>query len=82
MGYYSIPSTQYLSPHVNGIEVTVPWKSFDRSQLTNDKNIFVFLTEREDEIPEIMKEYPGCNLESHRGWNGENIFWTYDCSSK
>lgn len=82
MGYYSIPSTRYLSPHVTGVDVTVPWKSFDRSQLTSDENIFVFLPEREDEIPEIRKEYPGCKLESHGAWNGEIIFWTYDCSWK
>jgi len=78
MGYYSIPSTQYLSPHITGVDVIVPWKSFDHSQLEGNKIIFIFLPERQNEIEDVMKEYPNGILEDHRAWNNQIIFWIYN----
>lgn len=81
MGYYSIPSIRYLAPHVRGIEVTVPWKSFDRAQLIDAKVIFIFLPERKNEIQAVMKEYPDGKLEDQQAWNNQILFWAYDWSS-
>ena len=82
MGYYSIPSTQYLLPHITGIEVPAPWESFDRSILNGSKLIFIFLPEREDEIEAVMKQYPNGKLEDKRSWNDQIIFQAYDLSAK
>ncbi|HXQ37526.1 MAG TPA: hypothetical protein VN843_26175, partial [Anaerolineales bacterium] len=81
MGYYSIPSIRYLAPHVTGIEVTVPWKSFDRAQLIDAKVIFIFLPEWKNEIQAVMKEYPHGKLEEQQAWNNQLLFWEYDWSS-
>jgi len=82
MGYYSIPSTQYLLPHITGIEVPAPWKSFDRSKLNGSKLIFIFLPQRENEIEAVMKQYPNGKLEDKRSWNNQIIFQAYDLSAK
>ena len=82
MGYYSIPSTQYLLPHITGIEVPAPWKSFDRSKLTGSKLIFIFLPQRQDEVEAVMKQYPNGKLEDKRAWNNQIIFQAYDLSAK
>jgi 4-amino-4-deoxy-L-arabinose transferase-like glycosyltransferase len=82
MGYYSIPSTQYLLPHITGIEVPAPWKSFDRSKLTGSQLIFIFLPQRQDEVEAVMKQYPNGKLEDKRAWNNQIIFQAYDLSAK
>ena len=82
MGYYSIPSTQYLLPHITGIEVPAPWKSFDRSKLTGSQLIFIFLPQRQDEVEAVMKQYPNGKLEDKRAWNNQIIFQAYDLSTK
>jgi uncharacterized membrane protein len=78
MGYYSIPSIQYLAPQMNGIDVPAPWKSFDETILNSSHIIFVFLPGRENEINMIMAEYPNGLLDSEKAWNNQILFWVYD----
>lgn len=78
LGYYSIPSIQYLAPQVKGIDVPAPWSSFDKSQLNREHIVFVFPTGREQEVLEVTKEYPKGYLYSDTGWNGELLFWVYE----
>jgi 4-amino-4-deoxy-L-arabinose transferase-like glycosyltransferase len=82
LGYYSIPSIQYLTPQVNGIDVTTSWKSFDKTILSGRHIIFVFLPERRREINMIMAEYPKGSLDSEKAWNNQILFWVYDYISK
>jgi 4-amino-4-deoxy-L-arabinose transferase-like glycosyltransferase len=82
MGYYSIPSIQYLAPQVEGIDVSVPWKSFDKTVLISKHIVFVFLPGRENELDLIIREYlDGSQLEV-KAWNNQTLFWLYDYSSK
>jgi 4-amino-4-deoxy-L-arabinose transferase-like glycosyltransferase len=82
LGYYSIPSIRYLAPQVNGIDVSAPWKSFDKTKLSADHIIFVFLPERKSEIQIVMTEYPNGVLDSEKAWNNQVLFWAYDYVSK
>lgn len=78
MGYYSIPSIQYLAPQVKGIDVFDPWSSFDKTSLNGSHLIFIVLPNRQDDIPTIEVQYPGGQLDSEIAWNGEVLFWVYE----
>ena len=80
-GYYSIPSTQYLAPQIKGIDITPSWKSFDKTRLSSEHLVFVFLPERQQEINMIRAEYPGGSLDSEKAWNNQILFWTYEYTS-
>jgi hypothetical protein len=82
MGYYSVPSIQYLAPQVNGIDVSVPWKSFDTTVLNSKHIVFVVLPERETELDLIVKEYPQGSLLEEKAWNNQTLFWLYDYRTK
>jgi hypothetical protein len=82
LGYYSIPSIQYLAPQVKGIDVPVPWKSFDKTGLSSKHIIFVFLPERKKEIGIIKAEYPNGVLDEEKAWNNQVLFWVYDYTAK
>jgi 4-amino-4-deoxy-L-arabinose transferase-like glycosyltransferase len=82
LGYYSIPSVQYLAPQVKGIDVATSWKSFDRTILSDRHIIFVFLPQRRGAIDRITTEYPNGSLETEKAWNNQILFWIYDYVSK
>jgi hypothetical protein len=82
MGYYSIPSIQYLAPQVSGIDVPAPWTSFDETILNSSHIIFVFLPGRENEIAMVRAAYPSGALDSERAWNNQILFWVYDYGLK
>jgi hypothetical protein len=78
LGYYSIPSIQYLAPQVKGIDVPENWKSFDQATLSRKHIIFVFLPARTHEIETIKAEYPNGFLAEEKAWNRQTLFWIYD----
>ncbi len=78
MGYYSIPSIQYLAPQVKGTDVTASWNQFDHSSFDSQNIIFVFLPSREDEIDVVRMEYPGGVLTTQKAWNNQTLYWLYD----
>ncbi len=82
MGYYSIPSIQYLAPQVDGINIAVPWAEYDRSTLTSPNIVFIFLPERQNEVIPVTEEYPGGTLKVQQTWNSQPLFWIYDYSAK
>ena len=82
MGYYSVPSIQYLAPQVKGIDVSVPWKSFDKTALNSKHIVFVVLPERETELDLIVKAYPQGSLLEEKAWNNQTLFWLYDYRTK
>jgi hypothetical protein len=78
MGYYSIASVRYLAPQVTGFDAPEDWQTFDRSQLTTFRLIFVALPETATELEAIRAEYPGGLLTYEVNSNGETLFWLYD----
>lgn len=80
MGYYSIPSTAYLTPQVKGIDINEPWSSSKKGDLTGDELIFVFLSNHEDEIEAVQADYPEGALKTEYAWNGEILFWLYEAN--
>ncbi len=82
MGYFSIPSIQYLVPQVQGVDVNGPWSSFDHSKLAGHNLIFVFLPGRENEINSVQTDYPGGSLKIENNSANNVLFWVYDYNQK
>jgi 4-amino-4-deoxy-L-arabinose transferase-like glycosyltransferase len=78
LGYYSIPSIQYLAPQVKGVDVPEPWSAFDKTQLNKEHIVFIFPPGREEEALDVTREYPNGYLYSETGVNGAVLFWVYD----
>jgi hypothetical protein len=78
MGYYSIPSIQYLLPDIIGIDINEPWPPPDKSALTSDHLIFVFLPNNIDQIPNIQSDYPTGQLSSIPALDGELLYKLYE----
>jgi len=81
-GYHSIASVQYLAPQVQGVDVNPSWESFDKTILSGDHLIFVFLPERRGELNSIRAEYPIGSLDTVKAWNNQILFWTYEYESR
>jgi 4-amino-4-deoxy-L-arabinose transferase-like glycosyltransferase len=77
MGYFSIASTAYLAPQVNGLDGPEDWKSFDRSRLDGKTVLFVFLPESRSTLETVQQEFPNGSLAVEKSWNGEVLFWLY-----
>jgi len=78
MGYYSIPSLQYLVPEINGLDMNAPWRSSQNPQPTSDHLIFVFLPDHEHQIPDVQADYPGGNLIQEFDRSGRSLYWLYE----
>lgn len=81
MGYYSIPSTLYLAPHIEGVDAPQDWESFDQSQLTSKRLIFVSLPDTLDGIERVREDFPGGLLISRKTWDGGILYWLYEHGS-
>jgi 4-amino-4-deoxy-L-arabinose transferase-like glycosyltransferase len=80
MGYYSISSLPYLSPHIQGYDFRQPWGSEENPTLTNDHILFVLLPEHQDDLTAIMEDYPeGVLLEEYDPYNSL-LYWYYEVS--
>jgi len=75
---YDSPAILYLAPQIKGMNAPEDWATFDRSQLTSPKIIFVFLPEYRDEIGLIQEAYPGGMLKAETARNGEVLYWLYE----
>jgi 4-amino-4-deoxy-L-arabinose transferase-like glycosyltransferase len=82
MGYYSVPSLQYLVPDVKGIDVTLPWESFDKSTITGTDLVFIFLPGHENELNTIKSDYPGGKTYREVASDGKTLYWYYEYASK
>jgi hypothetical protein len=78
MGYYSIPSLQYLVPEINGLDMNSPWGSSQNPQPTRDYLIFVFLPDHEHQIPAVQSDYPGGVLIQEFDRSGRTLYWLYE----
>jgi hypothetical protein len=81
MGYYSIPSIQYLVPDINGIDINQPWPPNDKPELTSTHLIFVFLPNNLDQIPPVQADYPGGRLSAIPAADGNLLYEIYEFSA-
>lgn len=81
MGYYSIPSIQYLVPNIKGIDINEPWPPTDKPDITSNHIIFVFLPNNVDQIPPIEADYPNGILTSIPAADGELLYKIYNVTN-
>ncbi len=62
MGYYSIPSLQYLAPKIVGLDMGEPWGSRLNPHPDSNHLVFVFLPHYIEEIPLVQAVYSGGEL--------------------
>lgn len=77
MGYYSISSTAFLAPQIEGLDFNEPWGSADNPTITSEKVIFVFLPEEEDNLNLVRKDYPNGQLLTEYDPSGMPLYWLY-----
>jgi 4-amino-4-deoxy-L-arabinose transferase-like glycosyltransferase len=78
MGYYSIPSLQYLVPEIEGLDMTHPWGSPDNPQPTSNQLVFVLLPDHEGELPAIQDDFPDGILTRELDRKGQPLYWLYE----
>ena len=78
MGYYSVPSIQYLVPEISGVDINQPWSAADKTGITSHHLLFVFLPNNFDQIQPSLADYPGGKLTSIRAADGDFLYKLYD----
>ncbi len=79
MGYYSIPSLQYLVPNIQGIDATVPWNPQSISGIQGKNRLmFVFLPGNEGAIQPVEANYPAGQLNQEIANDGKTLYWYYE----
>ncbi len=77
MGYYSIPSLQYLVPQIAGSDMSQPWGSPENPPLAGHPLIFVFLPGHESDLDAVRADYPGGLLIEEPSRTGAPLLWMY-----
>jgi 4-amino-4-deoxy-L-arabinose transferase-like glycosyltransferase len=75
---FDSPALLYLAPQIKGVNAPEAWNTFDQSQLTSSKIIFVFRPEYRQDIAAVQKDYPGGRLSVEKAWNGDVLYWVYE----
>lgn len=79
MGFYSIPSTQYLAPKFNdGIDINYPWGDLQNPPIEGDHLLFFILPFLQGDLDAIRAEYPGGTTLVHRSTNDEPLYYIYE----
>ena len=78
MGYYSIPSLQYLAPHITGYDVARPWGSPENPQPTSSRLMFVFLPGFDGDRGIVEASYPGGKWIQENMPDGRVLYWLYE----
>jgi hypothetical protein len=78
MGFRSIPSLQYLAPHIQGIDIPYRWGAVDNPRPSAERLIFVFLSSHEEQVPLVQQDYPGGRLEMVLAADGQVLYWLYE----
>lgn len=77
MGYYSINSTAYLAPHIQGFDFNHPWGSADNPELTADKILFIFLPGNEEILDLVKQDYPNGSTSIQETGSSTILYWLY-----
>lgn len=78
MGYHSIPNIQFLAPDIKGIDVALPWETFDKSVITGTDLVFVFLPGFESALNAVKADYPGGQTYTEIASDGKPLYWYYE----
>jgi hypothetical protein len=78
MGFYSIPSLQYLVPDIHGLDMNYHWGSPQNPEPTSENLIFVLLPNHETELNTIQVDYPGGVLTQEFDHVGKTLYWLYE----
>lgn len=78
MGFYSIPSIQYLVPEIRGVDASLPWETFDKTAITGRQLVFVMLPGNEVALRSIMMDYPGGQAYMEAATDGQPLYWYYE----
>jgi hypothetical protein len=81
MGYYSINSTAYLAPHIEGLDFRQPWGSADNPTITSDHVIFVFLPEELANLELVKQDYPDGQLIIEVDQIGAPLYYLYQVTA-
>ncbi len=81
MGFYSIPSIQYLAPHVQGVDMIADWGAPENPEVEGENLVFVFLPMHEDQIDAVRASYPEGTLFRFIATDGETLYWLYEVGS-
>lgn len=77
MGYYSIPSPQYLVPKIVGLDMLEPWGSQRNPKPDSDHLVFVFLPEYAAEFPLVQADFPGGKLSQETTYGNKILYYYY-----
>jgi 4-amino-4-deoxy-L-arabinose transferase-like glycosyltransferase len=78
MGFYSNPALRYLLPHVEGTDFNQAWGSPENPAVPVRNLFFVFMPEREEEIPRVQADYPGGTLGEIHAADGTLLYTYYE----
>jgi 4-amino-4-deoxy-L-arabinose transferase-like glycosyltransferase len=79
MGFYSIPSTQYLAPDFkDGIDVNFPWGDAQNPPVEGDHLLFIVLPFLEEDLAAIRDEYPGGKITVQYSTDNQPLFYIYE----
>ncbi|MEW6401118.1 MAG: glycosyltransferase family 39 protein [Chloroflexota bacterium] len=82
MGFYSIPSTQYLAPQFSGIDINFPWRDPQNPLPDKEHLIFIILPHLQSEIPLVQEDYLGGQLSQISANDGAVLFYIYEYNPK
>ena len=77
MGYYSIPSTQYLIPDIKGFDINEAWPPAEMPDITSNHLLFVFLPNNLEQIHPVQVDFPGGKLNSFQAADGNLLYEIY-----
>jgi hypothetical protein len=80
MGYYSVPSIQYLVPDIKGTDINQPWLQSFKQEITSPHLIFVFLPNNADQIPLVQADFPIGKLTTVPSADGQLLYTLYEVS--
>lgn len=77
MGYYSIPSLQFLVPYIQGVDMNYPWGDSRLPALDSTKTIFVFLDQSLESLKAVQAQFPGGLLLTDYNSANRIYLWLY-----
>jgi hypothetical protein len=77
MGYYAIPSIQYIAPQFTGVDMNAPWGSEENPELSVSNLFFVFLPNHQEDLEAVQASYPGGSLFTEIAADGRPLYYLY-----
>lgn len=79
MGFRSIPSTQYLAPHItDSFDINQPWGTEGNPQPAARQVIFIFLPNHPEDLAAVRASYPAGTQITWLAADQTPLFWAYE----